>query len=356
MIDKLPALLPEYHPQLDLFVADLHDVNAKGDQASMEHPIFSLKPCHTERFYQYKEHWIRIFPSHLGSATISDRDIILFCISQCVAALNVGRDISPIIRFIASDLMIATNRNAQGGSGYTILKNALHRLLGTRIETNIINGSQIREKAFTLLHSFEIIRETNGRMTEIEITLPLWIYDAIQHKNILTINRKYFRLRKPLEKRMYEIARKHCGTDPVFKIKLSTFLQKSGAQSSFKEFKRKVSNILDREKKEGYFPDYGITFDDPAKLDPNLVFCPKPELLKSCKIQSKPKSIPLKSETIEKAKQYALHGDVYALREDWEHFVKSKNIILKKPDGHFIDFCQKRCRRFLQEKQLKLFS
>ncbi|WP_443019818.1 replication initiator protein A [Sphingobium sp. CAP-1] len=36
---------------------------------------------------------------------------------------------------------------------------------------------------------------------------------------MLTLNRRYFRLRKPLERRLYEIARKHCGFRPGKPVK-----------------------------------------------------------------------------------------------------------------------------------------
>jgi len=46
-------------------------------------------------------------------------------------------------------------------------------------------------------------------MQDIEITLSEWVYRSVISKNVLTLNRDYFRLRKPLERRMYELARKH---------------------------------------------------------------------------------------------------------------------------------------------------
>jgi hypothetical protein len=42
-----------------------------------------------------------------------------------------------------------------------------------------------------------------------------------QGKEVLTLHRDYFRLRKPLERRMYELARKHCGQQATWSICLT---------------------------------------------------------------------------------------------------------------------------------------
>ena len=63
-----------------------------------------------------------------------------------------------------------------------------------------------------MIDKAEVVRETrDGKMQEIEITLSDWVYDAIENNNVLTLSRQYFQLRKPIERRLYELARKHCG-------------------------------------------------------------------------------------------------------------------------------------------------
>ena len=65
---------------------------------------------------------------------------------------------------------------------------------------------------FSLIDRARITRQTReGRMMDVEITLSDWVFNAIQSNEVLTLNRDYFRLRKPLERRIYELARKHCG-------------------------------------------------------------------------------------------------------------------------------------------------
>src|SRR5271163_5077142 len=89
-------LLPDRHPTGDLFVCDIFDAAPKGDMASMEHPIFSLstKPDLRIRRYEHGAHYVEITPSVKGLATVHDRDILIYCISQLIAALNLNKPVS----------------------------------------------------------------------------------------------------------------------------------------------------------------------------------------------------------------------------------------------------------------------
>jgi plasmid replication initiation protein len=48
-------------------------------------------------------------------------------------------------------------------------------------------------------------------MIAVEVTLSEWLYNAVAAREVLTLNRDYFRLGGALERRLYEVARKHCG-------------------------------------------------------------------------------------------------------------------------------------------------
>jgi len=98
----------------------------------------------------------------------------------------------------------------------------MRRLQGTQIETNIVTGGAEQFDVFGIIERARIVRETrDGRMQEVEITLSDWVFNAIQHQEVLTLHRDYFRLRKPLERRMYELARKHCGRQSLSLIHIS---------------------------------------------------------------------------------------------------------------------------------------
>jgi len=143
MTNMRSPLLPDRHPQKDLFVCDIIDAVPKGDMASMEHPVFTLstKPDLKPRRYQRGDNFIQVSPSHYGLATVHDRDVLIYCISQCMAALNEGRKVTRSLRFKAHDLLVATNRQTSG-QGYQLFKEALRRLQGTQIETNIRQGGK----------------------------------------------------------------------------------------------------------------------------------------------------------------------------------------------------------------------
>ena len=113
------SLLPERHPNLDLFVLDIADAVPKDDLASMEHPLFSLatKPDMRHLEYRQGDNVLKIRPSPLGLPTIFDKDILIFVISQLMARKNKGQEIGDTVRFSMREMCIAINRPI-GGEHY----------------------------------------------------------------------------------------------------------------------------------------------------------------------------------------------------------------------------------------------
>ena len=331
-------LLPDRHPQRDLFVCDIVDAVPKGDMASMENPIFTLstKPDMNPRKYKRGENFIEVSPSHHGLATVHDRDVLIYCISQCMAAVNEGRQVHRSLRFKAYDLLVATNRQTSG-RGYELLKDALRRLQGTQIETNLKQGGKEYFKVFSLVDSAEIVKETrDGRMLDVEITLSDWVFDAIQNNNVLTLSRQYFLLRKPLERRLYEIARKHCGAQPRWPVGLDLLRQKCGSSSTLKEFRRLLGKIIEDDAQHDHMPEYTFTVED------NIVIVrPKKEVLQSA-LPLPLSSLRLASDTHEDARRLAPGWDMHHLEGEWRSWVIEKGISVKNPDKHFLAFCKKR--------------
>lgn len=336
-IDRSP-LLPDRHPQRDLFVCDIVDAVPKGDMSSMEHPVFSLstKPDMRPRRYERGGNWIEISPSRHGLATVHDRDVLIYCISQCMAALNEGHKVARTMRFKAYDLLVATNRQTSG-RGYELLKDALRRLQGTQIETNLRQGGKEYFRVFGLIESAEIVRETReGRMLDVEITLSDWVFDAIKNNHVLTLNRRYFLLRKPLERRLYELARKHCGQQPEWRIGLETLRDKCGSGSSVKEFKRLVGKIIEDDSEHDYMPDYAFGFDDQI-----VVIRPKKPTAQSA-LPFPFEGLRIDLDTYDEARKAAPGWDVHVLEDDWRSWVLGKNIVVRDADAHFVSFCKKR--------------
>lgn len=338
MTNERSPLLPDRHPQRDLFVCDIVDAVPKGDLASMEHPVFSLstKPDLRPRRYERGENWIEISPSRHGLATVHDRDVLIYCISQCMAALNEGQPISRKMRFQAFDLLVATNRQTSG-RGYELLKDALRRLQGTQIETNLRQGGKEYFKVFGLIDSAEIVRETrDGRMLDVEITLSDWVFDAIENNHVLTLDRAYFLLRKPLERRLYELARKHCGAQSGWKIGLETLRGKCGSGSTAKEFRRLIGKIIEDDALHDHMPRYAFAFDgDNVAVKPKKNVIPDQLALTVAVLR-------ISDETRERCKGIARGWDIYALEADWRSWVEEKAIPVKDADAHFMAFCKKR--------------
>ncbi|MEO0685824.1 MAG: replication initiator protein A, partial [Cyanobacteria bacterium J06649_11] len=261
--DRSP-LLPLRHAQGDFFVCDIFDAIPKADMASMEHPIFTLstKPDLKIRRYERNNLWAEIAPSAKGLATVHDRDILIYCISQVIAAMNNGSKVYRTLRFKAYDLLVATNRGTDG-RGYEQLKAALERLRGTTISTNITTGGVEQLDVFGLIDRARVVRESrDGRMIDVEITLSDWVFNAIEQNDVLTLNKQYFQLRKPLERRLYEIIRKQCGRKSETRINLSTLHEKTGSTSASHEFKRLIQNIIKDDIEHNHMPDFSIRLEN----------------------------------------------------------------------------------------------
>src|ERR1700759_1593696 len=95
---------------------------------------------------------IAILPSALGLATIHDKDILIYCISQLVAKMNSGAELQRTLHLKAYDLLVSTNRNTDG-RGYEQLEAALDRLSGTRIKTNIKTADEEQKDGFGLIET-----------------------------------------------------------------------------------------------------------------------------------------------------------------------------------------------------------
>jgi plasmid replication initiation protein len=257
------VLIPLRHRQGDFFVADILDVSPKDDTASMEHPLFALKAGDRRvRTYERNGVTVTIKPGHDGCATIHDKDVWIYCISQLVEAMNRGReDVSRTVRFTAYDFLVTTNRPTSG-VGYQRMAEALGRLSGTRIETNIETAGYREKAGFGLVDSWRVIEKSpkDERMVAVEVTLPDWLYRSVRARHVLTLSRDYFRIRKPLDRRIYELARKHCGHQRKWRVSLTTLHQKSGSTASMKEFRRLLRELA----QANDLPDYRIVLDAEA--------------------------------------------------------------------------------------------
>jgi plasmid replication initiation protein len=256
-----PRLLPDRHPVRDFFIADLLDWALKDDRASMEHPFFSLSKTPDKTTQRYERNGVTVIitaSAEYGRATIWDKDILIYAVSQLVEAINQGRPVNRVVHIKAYDLLVATNRHT-GGENYKRLVAALNRLAGTRVQTNIITNGKRRREGFGLLDNWRVIEKSQRGdwIATVELTLNEWLFDAVVAKEVLTLNRDYFRLDGGLERRLYELARKHCGHQSQWKIGMELLHTKSGSTAPLKEFRRKVKGLVDGDD----LLDYRLQYD-----------------------------------------------------------------------------------------------
>ena len=324
--------------QGDFFLCDIFDAIPKNDLASMEHPLFSLATRPDRRILSYEHNGaeITVVPSVKGLATIHDKDILIFCISQLMAALNAGRQVSRTLHLKAHDLLVATNRETSGDA-YRRLRESFERLAGTRITTNITTGGEEVTTGFGLIEKWEIVRKAAGsgrgagRMVNVAVTLSDWLFRAVLSKSVLTLSRDYFRLRKPLERRIYELSRKHCGRQVSWTVSVETLLKKSGSASPRRVFRKMLRDMIEAQP----LPDYAM-----EELPGDLIrFSQKHAVVEPGALDAPV----LKPATLDQVRALMPGADVYALEAEWRAmWARSGRPRLRQADAAFLGWVKKR--------------
>ena len=343
----LTHLLPVRHPQGDFFIADIFDnLPFKGDMAGMEHPMFTLqvsKPDMRVMRYENGGAAVEMNPSNIGLPTIMDKDILLYCASVVMHKINAGEIPPQTIRFSLRDVLLTTNR-VTSNHGYNSLKNALHRMAGCLLKTSIKTGGTYQETGFHLIESYKYLESTRvkDRQIGVELTLSDWFYNSLIGLEVLTIDREYFQLRKPLDRRLYEIARKHCGyRDKPWTIRLDRLLLKTGSRVSEVKFRWLIRQL----EQSNHIPDF--TFRHEAVKDMVTVRYKKRRLLGKG-AGAAPAELPspkvlgeLSASLLDDARRVVgKHYDFYGLWGEykaWDGSTTATNI-----RGAFIGFCRQK--------------
>lgn len=332
-----PALIPERHPQHDLFICDVGDAVLKDVMPQMEHPFYSLskKPETSVRRYEHNGNWLEVTPSVKGLATIYDKDILIYCISQIMAKLKLNEPVSQRVRISSRELLVFTNRGT-AGKDYKALIEALDRLEGTRIRTNIVTGNEEQIDGFGLIDASSIRRShgLDGRLIYCEIKLSDWVFNAIRHNEVLTLHRDYFRLRKPIERRIYELARKHCGQQTSWKVSLGVLFKKSGSQGTDRRFRFAVKELAASD----HLPDYMVEFDHESDM---VTFTNRGTMKAALAAPAaEPWTGALDGDIYGDARNVAPGWDVHYLEREWRNWLGENEIAPKHAERHFLKFCQ----------------
>ena len=170
-------------------------------------------------------------------------------------------------------------------------------------------------------------------MVLVTVTLSDWIYRSVLSKSVLTLSRDYFFLRKPLERRVYEIARKHCGRQAEWRIGLDTLLKKTGSTSPRRVFRKMIRDIAE----EDGLPDYTLLFGS----DDILTVRARGRL--PAVEGEEPR---LSAEVHERARSAAPGYDSHWLAAEWlRHWRASGQPALRDPEAAFLAFARSRAER-----------
>lgn len=222
----------------------------RGERSIMAFPFFALtklaqmKPIE----YRFENVSIDVHPSKSGVATIYDKEVVLYIASLMLAKIEKGEPAGQDFTFTAHDLFRVTG-TSQSSRSYTRLAEALDRLQGTQIRTNIEAGGEGEEGFFSWLAEAQLKysrgRAGEKRLKAVKVRLCDWLFRAImKDRQILTYHHDYFQL-GPIERRIYELARSHCSGDQPYEVDIEILRHQVGSQDTAPRFKHAVKNIAE---------------------------------------------------------------------------------------------------------------
>lgn len=255
--------------QVDLFLDGLVNAPLKDDRALMEFPFFSLQKAPRMRPLVFDDGRVRIEvrPGDRGIATIWDKDVLIYLASILNDRLERGLPVERTVRFSAHNLLQVTGRGS-GKRAYELLLDAMFRLRSTTIVTTIEAGEARERRGFGWIETFRVVERAQGAsgrkvMAACEITLNDWMFRAIaKDRRVLTISPRYFSLGMGLKRRLYELARKHCGQQERWVVSLPRLIDKCGSVLEPRFFKPQLRRVVT----DDDLPDYHVAMGfDPAE-------------------------------------------------------------------------------------------
>jgi len=266
--------------QLDFFIPIVGDVPTKDQQDIMSYPCFSLsKNKRTEPIkFQSGENMIEVWPDGKhGMAQIWDADILIYFTSLIKHMQKRGMEITFPLKFRGNDLLAFVGRPTND-LGYERLRNALSRLRGTTIRTNIrVSDKRSIYQEFSMIYSWKekyrpVTDPKTGKKKKIsdgfEVELPEWFVEGVlEDKFVLTITQEYFQITSGIGRWLYRLCRKHCGKQTQWSISLRGLHQRSGTINEYRDFKRKLKKVV-----EDGIPQYDLIMAEVEGIEKLLVF------------------------------------------------------------------------------------
>ena len=154
----------------------------------------------------------------------------------------------------------------------------MRRLKGTNLETNIETGNIRQTHGFGLVDDYKMLTEKKRisplaggkkaaeeitRVISFELTLSEWLMNGLAEFQVLTLDRDYFKLDKPIDRRLYEIAKWHCRDQALWKINIDLLAGKVGTSRERFKFRADIRSAIKRQP----LPEYYIALDNAASPD-----------------------------------------------------------------------------------------
>lgn len=256
--DASPPRSPA-RPQGDLFHLDSPLTSEiRGERSLMAFPFFALSKTAWMKplTYHHANVSIDVRPSARGVATIYDKEIVLYIARLMAGKIERGEEVGQDFIFTAHDLFSVTSSNHSARS-YQRLSEALERLQGTQIKTNIEAGGEGEEGFFSWLSEARLhyskTRTGERRLKAVKVRLCDWLHRAIlRDRQVLAYAAAYFQL-GPVERRIYEVARA-TAEEGRLEIDLATFRLQIGYQNPLANFRAAMKAIAQADA----IPDYQV--------------------------------------------------------------------------------------------------
>ncbi|MCZ0951050.1 MAG: replication initiator protein A [Rhodospirillaceae bacterium] len=263
-------LTPHRH-EADLFTADLAAAGIKELTDHLEFPIFGLQPQPRRgiRRLEFPDprdpgappDYIELHPGAAGLPTIQDQDLLIYCCSKAMSEVNAGRPAPEEIRMSTAELLRFANRTL-GGHQYAAIEASIYRLTTLTLKTNIRGEDAVYTELFGVVDHASMVRGTSprrrsGALLGCSITLSKWIRAAIEARKILTLHDNYFRVRRPLDRAVYQLIRKHCGEQRDWTVGVDRLQAKIGSADRPSSFRHTLKRFAGRWEGEDFL-DYSV--------------------------------------------------------------------------------------------------
>lgn len=267
--------------------------------------------------------------------------------------LERGLPAEPRLRFPAYDFLKLTGRSTSA-RGYELFLDALDRLQSTAVKTTITSGHEDIEerRAFSWIDKYRVITrktETGRRvMVAVELTINEWLWRAlVENRRVLTISRNYFALSMGIERRLYELARKHCGRQREWRVGLGRLAEKCGSTRGLKQLRGELAKIARRDS----LPDYRLAVEGrirPIDGIASLIVRFEPRL-----VANEPDEVPYplppadpliagrpSARALDRARRAHPGYDIDALLLAWWDWTADRDGTVRNPDQAFLGFCK----------------